>query len=144
MVAGSYNVNADCTASLALTDASGNTENFAGVVVGQGTSALIFADGCGRGGQRFHAADLRLLPDVGSERRVRHPVFRGIGRSLVDSSVILDGQGNATATETRLNSGVISQVASTESIGNAACSATLTLTSLVDASKVNFQRPGQR
>ena len=49
VVAGSYNVNADCTASLALTDASGNTENFAGVVVGQGTSALIFADGCGRG-----------------------------------------------------------------------------------------------
>jgi len=144
VVAGSYNVNADCTASLALTDASENTENFAGVVVGQGTSALIFADGCGRG---VSASMQRIYgfcqtSDLSGAFGIQYSAASGGVSST--AAVILDGQGNATATETRLNSGVISQVASTESIGNAACSATLTLTSLVDASTVNFQRPGQR
>ncbi|HKE24809.1 MAG TPA: hypothetical protein VKB88_20750, partial [Bryobacteraceae bacterium] len=38
---GTYTVNFDCTFSLALTDAAGNTENYGGVLVGQASSGVI-------------------------------------------------------------------------------------------------------
>ena len=145
VVAGPYNVNADCTASLALTGASGNTENFAGVVVVQGASALILQTDAGAGVsgsmQRIHG--FCQTSDLSGAFGIQYSAA-SVGVSST-AAVILDGQGTATATETPLNSGVISQVASTGRIGiNADYSATLTLTSLVDGSTVNFQRHGQR
>lgn len=48
-VTGTYNLNIDCTFSMSLTDASGNTENFGGVLVNQGASGIVLQTDAGTG-----------------------------------------------------------------------------------------------
>jgi hypothetical protein len=136
-VTGSYTVNTDCTFSLALTDASGNTENFGGVLVGQDRSAVVLQTDAGSGvsgtlkSVRCFCQTSDLLGTFGLQYAgatigfSNSPYYSSVG------VVSFDGQGNLTAAESRFSGGSTSQV---QSIGtmtvNSDCSFTMALSSL--------------
>jgi hypothetical protein len=135
-VTGTYTVNTDCTFSLALTDSSGNSENFGGVLVGsKARSAVVLQTDAGSGvsgtlkSVRGFCQTSDLLGAFG---------LQYAGTSLTLNSpyssvgvVSLDGQGNLTAAESRFSSGFTSQV---QSIGtmtiNPDCSFAMVLSSV--------------
>jgi hypothetical protein len=142
-VTGAYNVNDDCSMSITLTDSSGGTQHFDGVVVnrGDGANLLQTDQGVGVSGSLRHARGFCQTSDIGGGFG-----FRSTG-TTADSgpvssigSINLDGQGNVTASESRFGSGAYSQVASTGSITvNSDCSLNLMLASNADGSLVNYR-----
>jgi len=140
-VSGTYAVNADCSASLSITDSNGNTENFSGTLVGQGDSAMVLQTDPGTG-------------VAGVLKRVRgscqtSDLFGTFGLqysgSVVASSspyssvgiISLDGQGNATTNESRFSSGTYASASATGTIAiNPDCTAALTLST--DTASANF------
>jgi len=142
-VTGAYNVNDDCTVSITLTDSSGGTQHFDGVVVnrGDGVNLLQTDAGVGLSGSLRLARGFCQTSDIGGSFG-----FKSAGTILnsgpFDSigSITLDGQGNVTALESRYSAGAYSQVASAGSITvNPDCSLNLTLASNADGSLVNFR-----
>jgi hypothetical protein len=113
-VTGAYTVNTDCTFSVALTDAKGNTENFGGVLVAQSNSALVMQTDAGTGvtGALKSTRGLCQTSDLFGSYGLQYS-----GTSLAMSApyssvglITFDGQGNVTTAETRYNAGTSSQV----------------------------------
>ena len=142
-VTGSYNVNDDCSMSITLTDSSGGTQHFDGVVVNRGDGAnLLQTDpGVGVAGSLRHARGFCQTSDIGGGFGFRSAgMVTAWGPSSSIGSINLDGQGNVTASESRFGGGVYSQVASTGSITvNSDCSLNLTLAANTDGSLQNYR-----
>ncbi|HTS25856.1 MAG TPA: hypothetical protein VMH81_08270 [Bryobacteraceae bacterium] len=142
-VSGTYNVNDDCSASITLTDSSGGTQHFDGVVVnrGDGVNLLQTDQGVGVSGSLRHARGFCQTSDIGGGFG-----FRTAG-AVADSgpvssigSLNLDGQGNVTTSESRFGNGAYSQVATTGTITlNSDCTLNMTLAANSDGSLVNFR-----
>jgi hypothetical protein len=145
-VTGTYLVNNDCTFSIALTDASANTENFGGVLVGsQARSGIILQTDAGSGvsGTLKSVRGSCLTSDLQGTFGLQY-AGTAIGTPNNPYSSIgvvsLDGQGNLTASESRFSSGSTSLV---QSIGtmtvNPDCSFTMALSSISGTgAAVNF------
>lgn len=142
-ITGAYNVNDDCSVSITVTDSSGGTQHFDGVVVnrGDGANLLQTDSGVGVSGTLRHARGFCQTSDIGGGFG-----FRSAGTTLDSGplssigSINLDGQGNVTASESRFGGGAYSQVASTGSITvNSDCSLNLMLSANTDGSLVNFR-----
>ena len=136
---GSYSVNDDCTVSFSLTDSAGNSQNFAGVVAGQGSTALVLQTDANTG-ITGTIKRLRGFCDVSLAGTFGLQYAASGGSGATSTGVIsFDGQGNAAATESRFAGGTASQVASSGTIAiNPDCTASLLLVSLTDGSAVNF------
>jgi hypothetical protein len=134
-LAGTYSVNTDCTYSLALTDSSGNTEHFGGVLVGQASSAIVLQTDAGSGisGTLKSVRGICLTSDLSGTFGLQYAgTSIGLSNSPYSSVgvVSLDGQGNLSASETRFSGGSSSQVQSTGTITvNPDCSFTMVLSS---------------
>jgi hypothetical protein len=133
-ISGQYTVNSDCTASFTLTDATGAMENFYGVVVGQGDTTLIIQTDAGTGvfGALKKARGFCQVSDLAGTFGIQYSgttVSTGTPYSSV-GVLVLDGQGDISATESRFSAGASSTVLSSGSIViNPDCSATLSLSS---------------
>jgi hypothetical protein len=140
---GSYNVNDDCSVSLTLTDSAGGTQHFDGVVVNRGDEATLLQTdkGVGISGSLRHARGSCQTSDIlGSFGFRSEGTILATGPFTSIGTINLDGQGNATATESRFSAGAYSQVASTGTITvNTDCTLTLTLSANTDGSLVNFR-----
>lgn len=144
-ITGTYIVNTDCTFSLALTDSSGNTENFGGTLVGHASSGIVLQTDAGSGvsGILNSVRGMCLPSDLSGTFGLQ---YAGTSIALSNSPyssvgvVSLDGQGNLTAAETRFSGGTSSQVQSTGTIVvNPDCSFTMVLSSTAaSAGATNF------
>jgi hypothetical protein len=144
-ITGTYIVNTDCTFSLALTDSSGNTENFGGTLVGHASSGIVLQTDAGSGvsGTLKSVRGLCLPSDLFGTFGLQYSgTSIGLSNSPYSSVglVSLDGQGNLTAAETRFSGGSSSQVQSTGTIVvNPDCSFTMVLSSTAgSAGAMNF------
>jgi hypothetical protein len=138
-VTGTFNVNNDCTASFALTDAGGNTQNFAGVVIRHGDAALVLQTDAATGvsGTLSRVRAFCQTSDLVGAFGLQHATQAGGSSST--GVLVFDGQGGVTALESRYNAGAAAQVASTGTVAiNTDCSVGLTLVSQVDGTAVNF------
>jgi hypothetical protein len=125
-VSGQYTVNQDCTAQFSLTDPTGATGQFSGVVVGESAFVLETDRGTGLSGLLKRGRAFCQSSDISGTFGIQ---YSGSNVSSV-GIVTLDGQGGASATETRFGNGASSQVTSTGLVTvNPDCSATITLTS---------------
>jgi len=135
-VTGAYTVNNDCTLSLSLVDLSGASQNFTGAVVERGTGAVLIQTDAGTGvsAELQSTRNWCATPDLTgtfSFRSFGSMVGANSGGSAYSSVGLLslDGQGNATATESRFVNGASYQVASSGAITvNADCSVAVALT----------------
>jgi hypothetical protein len=142
-ISGTYTVNTDCTFSLAITDSSGKTQNFGGVLVGQSNAAMILQTDAGTGvsGTMKPVRGFCQLSDIAGTFGLQYS-----GMSLATNTpyssvgvVSLDGQGNLAAAETRFSGGSSSQVQSVGTISvNADCSFTMSLASSSPSGAMNF------
>jgi hypothetical protein len=135
-ITGTYTVNTDCTFSFALIDASGNTETFGGVLVGQSRSAMILQMDAGSGvsGTLKSVRGICQTSDISGTFGLQY-AGTSVGASNSPYSsvgiVSLDGQGNVTAAESRFSGGSSSQVQSLGTIVvNPDCSFTIALSSV--------------
>jgi hypothetical protein len=133
-LSGQYTVNQDCSASFSLSDPSGATGNFAGVVVGQGDAVLVLQtdNGTGVSGVFKKTRGFCQTADLAGTFGIQYS-GSAVGNGSPYSSVgilILDGQGDVSGAESRFSSGATSQVTSSGSIAvNPDCTAVITLTS---------------
>jgi len=140
---GSFSVNTDCTASFNLTDASGATAQFSGVIVGQGDSVLVTQTDSGSGitGQMKRVRGFCQTSDLAGSFGMQYTgsVLGSSGGSTSSTGMItLDGNGGVAATEARFNGSKYAQTTSTGSINvNPDCSFSLSLMA-ADGSSVNF------
>jgi hypothetical protein len=140
-LSGTYSVNDNCSVSLSLMDASGNSQNFNGIVVAQGNSAFLTQTNAGAGvsGTLRPLKGFCQTSDLVGTFGIQY--FGTASSAAVSSTGLLslDGRGGLTATEWRLSGGASALVTSAGNINvNADCSASLTLTSTVDGSSVNL------
>lgn len=141
-VIGTYTVNPDCSAAFSLTDASGNTENFGGTLVGQGDSAMILQTDAGTGvsGVLKRTRGFCQISDLSGSFGFQYAgIVVGPSNSPYSSVGILslDGQGNVTTQESRYRSGTYAQISSSGTITiNPDCTAAVTLSST--GSSMNF------
>jgi hypothetical protein len=132
-VTGAYTVNVDCSASFTLTDAGGGVQNFSGVVVNQGDSAVLLQTDPGSGisatlrrtrnsCQTSDLAGTFGFQAAGTVQSAATAVYSSVG------IINLDGQGNLTAIESRYADGSYVQVASSGTITvNLDCTLNMTL-----------------
>jgi hypothetical protein len=146
-ITGAYAVNLDCTMSLSLVDSSGDTQSFTGAIVGQGRGAVLIQTDAGTGvsatlqsTRSWCTATPELAGTFGFSTTGSTLGTNGAAYSSV-GLLSLDGQGNASATESRFTSGASTQVTSTGSITvNADCSVAIALTSTgAPATTMNFR-----
>jgi len=143
-VTGTYTVNGDCTASLAIMDANGNADNFSGVIVNEGGSALFTQTDAGSGvaGTLIPLRGFCQTSDLAGSFGIQYAgkLTSTAGTPYNSTGILmLDGSGAVTATESRITGGVFSQVASSGAITvNDDCSASMMLTSMTDGKSVNF------
>ena len=146
-ITGTYTVNLDCTMSLSLVDSSGDTQTFTGAIVGQGRSAVLIQTDTGTGvsatlqsTRSWCTAAPELAGTFGFSTNGSTLGTTGAAYSSV-GLLSLDGQGNATATESRFTGGASTQVTSTGTITiNADCSVAIALTSTgATATTMNFR-----
>jgi hypothetical protein len=140
-ISGSYSVNDDCTVSFTLTDASGASEQLAGVIVAQGDTVLVIQTDKGTGvtGVFKRTRGFCQTSDLTGGFGVQYSGAT-TGANSPYSSVgvlILDGQGYVSATESRFSGGSYSQVSSNGTITvNPDCSVVINLTSVDAAAQV--------
>jgi hypothetical protein len=143
-VSGQYNVNQDCSATFSMSDPSGATANFAGVVVGQGDTVLVLQtdNGTGLAGLFKRMRGFCQTSDLAGAFGIQYSGVAVAGGSPYSSVgiITLDGQGDVSGAENRFTSGSTSQITSTGTIAvNPDCSATITLTSQgASAQSLNF------
>jgi hypothetical protein len=141
-ITGTYNVNDDCSVAFAVMDISGNTQNLSGIVVAQGSSVLLLQTDAGAGvsGKLQPLKSFCQTSDLSGTFGVQYAGTVANNAAFSSTGLLsLDGQGDVTATEWRLNGGASSQVTSTGTIAvNPDCSASLTLISTSDGSAVNL------
>ena len=140
-VTGSYTVNQDCTAALVLTDDSGDTENYGGVVVNAGESMIVVETdpGAAVSGAMRPARGNCQTSDMAGTFGIQASGSDANGTFSSTGVVALDGLGDATAAEWRLSGASYSPVASVGSFAiNPDCSSALALTSQVDGSTLNY------
>jgi len=127
---GTYTVNFDCTFSLALTDAAGNTENYSGVLVGQASSGVILQTDAGTGvsGTMSAARSYCQTADLFGAFGLQYSGTAGNAPYSSVGVITFDGQGNVTAQESRFSNGTMSQVQSAGTVTvNLDCSFTMSL-----------------
>ena len=142
-MSGSYNVNDDCTASITLTDSSGGTQSFDGVVVNRGDGAVLRQTdkGVAVSGSMSRARNSCQSSDIGGNFGFR------TGGTILNSgpftsigTLYLDGDGNVTVSESRFSGGVSAQVASTGTITvSPDCTVTLSLAATADGSLATYR-----
>ncbi len=142
-VSGAYTVNSDCTVSLTMTDSSGATENFSGVLVGNGQSFFVTQTDAGAGVSGTAKIQSGTCQTSNISGTFGFQTSGTIGATNEPSNstgvISLDGQGNATLAEWRTSNGVSSQSVLSGSIAvNSDCSAVLSLTSQADGSAANY------
>jgi hypothetical protein len=133
-VSGQYTVNAECSVSFTMSDASGATGNLSGVVVGQGDTVFVQQTDAGSGvtGILKKSRGFCQTADLVGSFGIQYS-----GTSIADGNVYhsvgilnLDGQGSVSGAESRFSKGTTSKVASTGTIAvNPDCSAVITVTS---------------
>ncbi len=131
-VSGSYNVNDDCSFSITMTDSNNQTENFGGIVVGQGNSAVLLQTDAGTGvsGTMKMVRGFCQTGDLAGTYGLQYSgTVLGATPAMVSSVGIFnfDGQGDVAATESRF--GAAAQVTSSGTITvNPDCTAQITIT----------------
>jgi hypothetical protein len=143
-VSGTYTVNSDCTVALAVTDSSGATENFSGVIVGNGQSIFMTQTDAGAGVSgtaKIQSGACQTSNVTGTFGFQTSGTIVGTSSTPYSATgvISLDGQGDAAVMEWRTSNGASSQAALNGSVTiNSDCTATLSLTSQADNSTANY------
>jgi hypothetical protein len=140
-VTGTYTVNFDCTFSLALTDAAGTNENYSGVLVDQASSALILQTDAGTGvsGTLSAARSYCQTGDLFGAFGLHYSGTAGNAPYSSVGVITFDGQGNASAQESRFSQGAMSQVQSAGTVTvNLDCSFTVSLSPVANGTAVSL------
>ena len=145
-ITGVYTVNGDCSTSFTLTDAGGGIQNFSGVLVNQGDSAVLLQTDPGTG---ISATLRRSRNSCQTSDLIGSLGFQSAGTLLGTAPAAyssvgmfnLDGQGDVTAIETRFINGSDAQVTSSGTITvNLDCTVTMMLSPLSgSADQVNLR-----
>lgn len=142
-VSGTYTVTSDCQVSFLITDSSGGTQHFNGIVVSQGEAGVLLQTdpGVGVSGALKRAKGACQLSDLAGTFVLRTSgTILASGETSSIGIIALDGQGGASAVESTFTGGAQGQVASNGTFSiNPDCTVTASLGSAIDGSIANYR-----